>query len=232
MSIRIRNIEELVGKIDTDAQWRKKEIADLRLCCQNNNNATFLLRAALVLCCAHFEGYIKYASNAYIAYISAQNIKVKDLRIEISSIAIRKKKHLSFGIPSTKKVKVTVVSDVLQAYDDILEQNFFIKLNEDDLVPEIDENDIPLPTEGNPTPDVLTDIAKILGLNYNELFQLREPFIDGELLKPRHSVVHGERRSIAINELDAAADFVVDIIDQYKDSIIGAAENNRHLRVV
>ena len=232
MSIRIRNIEELNEKIDADAQWRKKEIADLRLCCLNNSSPTFLLRAAFVLCCAHFEGYIRYASNAYIAYISAQNIKGKDLRVEIPSIVVRKKKHQSFGIPQTKKVKVTVVSDVLQTYDDMLEQNFYIKLNEDDLFPEIDENDIPLPTEGNPTPDVLADISKILGIDYEELFQLRAPFIDSELLKPRHSVAHGERRPITISELDAAASFVLDIIDKYKISIIDAAENNRHMRVV
>ena len=108
----------------------------------------------------------------------------------------------------------------------MLENNFFIKLNEDDLVPEIDEEDIPLPTEGNPTPEVLSDISKILGINYNELFQLREPFIDGELLKPRHSVAHGERRPITPSELDS----VVEIIDKYKYSIINAAENNRHMR--
>lgn len=230
MSIRIHNIEELTEKLDADAQWRKKEIADIRLLCQNNNNPSVLLRAAFVLCCAHFEGYIKYASNAYIAFISTQNIKGKDLRVEIASIAVRKKKHQLFGQSSTKKVKITVVSDVLETYDNMLENNFFIKLNEDDLVPEIDEEDIPLPTEGNPTPEVLSDISKILGINYNELFQLREPFIDGELLKPRHSVAHGERRPITPSELDSAADFVVEIIDKYKYSIINAAENNRHMR--
>lgn len=232
MSIRIRSIEELIERIDDDAQWRKKEIADLHLYCRNNNYPNFLLRATFILCCAHFEGYIKYASNAYIAYISGQNIKGKDLRIEISSIVIRKKKHQSFGIPSRKKVKVTVVSDVLQAYDDMLEQNFYIKLNEDDLVPEIDENDIPLPTEGNPTPDVLADISKILGIDYDELFQLRAPFINNELLKPRHSVVHGERRLITIEELNAATNFVLEIMDRYKNSIIDAAEKNLHLRVI
>lgn len=230
MSIRIRNIEGLVEKIDEDAQWRKKEMLDLQLFCQNNSNPTSLLRASFVLCCAHFEGFIKYASNAYIAYISGQNIKGKDLRIEISSVLIRKKKHPSFGIPSTKKVKVTVVSEVLQAYDDMLEQYFFVKLNEDDLIPEVDEDDMPLPTEGNPTPDVLSDISKILGLNYDELFEMREAFIDSELLKPRHAVAHGERRPIKLDDLDAATDFVLDIIDKYKNSIIDAAQNNKHLR--
>ena len=230
MSIRIHNIEELGEKLDADTQWRKKEIADIKLLCQNNGNPSVLLRAAFVLCCAHFEGSIKYASNAYIAYISSQNIKCKDLRIEISSIVVRKKKHQSFGNPSTKKVKITVVSDVLQTYDGLLENNFFIKLGDDDLVPEIAEDDVPLPTEGNPTPEVLFDITKILGIDYAELFQLREPFINGELLKPRHSVAHGERRSISIDELNAAVDFVTDIMDKYKMAVYKAAENNRHMR--
>lgn len=112
----------------------------------------------------------------------------------------------------------------------MLESNFYIKLNEDDLLPEIDEDDLPLPTEGNPTPSVLSDVSRILGLNYNELFQLREPFIDSELLKPRHSVAHGELRPITLNELDAVSDFVLDILDKYKNSIIEAADSNRHLR--
>ena len=230
MAIRIRNLEELNEKIDNDIQWRKKEIADIRLFAQNSSNPPVLLRAAFAICCAHFEGGIKYASNAYIAYISGQNIKGKDLRVEISAIGVRKKKHQSFAVPSTKKVKITVVSDVLKEFDSMMESNFFIKLNEDDLVPEIDEDDIPLPTEGNPTPDVLKDISQILGINYDELFQLREQFIDGELLKVRHSVVHGERRPITLQELSAVADFVVDILDKYKERIIDAAEHERHMR--
>jgi hypothetical protein len=230
MSIKIHNIEELIEKLDFDAQWRKKEIADILLLCKNNNNPPVLLRAAFVLCSAHFEGYIKYASNAYIAFISAQNIKGKDLRIEIASIAVRKKKHQLFGIPSAKKVKITVVSDLLETYDSMLENNFYIKLSADDLVPEIDEEDVPLPTEGNPTPDVLKEISKIIGIDYDTLFQLRAPFIDSELLKPRHSVAHGERRQIRSEELNAAAEFVIEIVDKFKDSIIDAAKSNRHMR--
>lgn len=230
MSIRIRTIEELTVKLDEDAQWRKKELADMATYCQNAGNPPVLLRAAFVLCCAHFEGCIKFASNAYIAYISCQNIKGRELRVEISSIAIRKKKHQSFATPSTKKVKISVVSDVLSVYDEMLENNFFIKLNEDDLVPEIDENDIPLPTEGNPTPDVLKEISYILGIDYENLFSLRAPFIDGELLKPRHAVAHGERRNISPEELADATTFVLEIIDKYKNCIIDAAESDRHLR--
>ncbi len=230
MSIRVRTLEELIEKLDSDAQWRKKEIADMRSYCQEKNNPDSLLRASFVLCCAHFEGSIRYSANAYIAYISSQGYTGRELRVEIPSIVIRKKKHHLFGQLSTNKVRVSVVSDIVSEYDALLDNRFYIKLNEEDLIPEIDEDDIPLPTEGNPAPDVLAEISKVLGLDYDDLFQLREPFINFELLKPRHSVAHGERRPITVDELDAAASFVVEIIDKFKDSIVDAAESNRHLR--
>lgn len=230
MSIRITSIEQLIEKLDTDIQWRKKEIADIRAYCQNSDNPQVLLRASFVLCCAHFEGAIKFASNAYIAYVAGQGVRGKELRVEISSILIRKKKHTLFNIPTSQKVKVSVVSDILSAYDELLESQFYIKLNEDDLMPEIDETDPPLSTGGNPTPDVLAEISKVLGISYEELFQLREPFINSELLKPRHAVAHGERRTIHIDELNSACDFVLEVIEKYKSSIIDAAINNLHLR--
>lgn len=230
MSIRINSIEKLIEKLDEDIQWRKKEIVDIRTYCQNNDNPKVLLRAAFVLCCAHFEGAIKYASNAYVAYIASQGFKGKELRVEISSILIRKKKCASLNVAQPKKVKISVVSDILSAYDELLENQFYIKLSEDDLMPEIDETDPPLSTGGNPTPDVLAEISKILGVNYVELFQLREPFINSELLKPRHEVAHGEHRQIDIDELNSVCDFVLEIIEQFKCSIIDAAISKVHLR--
>lgn len=227
MSIRINSIEKLAEELDDDVYWRRKEIVDIRTYCQTNGNPDVLMRAAFILCCAHFEGAIKYASNAYIAYISSQNIIGKDLRIEISSILIRKKKQSAF---TSQKVKVSVVSDILRTYDELLENRFYIKLNEEDLMPEIDESDLPLPTGGNPTPDVLAEISKVLGISYEDLFQLREPFINGELLKPRHAVAHGEKRLINEEELNHVVDFVLEIIEKYKESIINAATNNSHLR--
>ena len=158
-------------------------------------------------------------------------IKGKDLRVEIASVAVRKKKHQSFANPQTKKVKISVVSDVLKSFDEMLEENFYIKLSEDDLIPEIDENDLPLPTEGNPSPEVLFEISSILDIDYEQLFQLREPFINFNLLKPRHSVVHGEKRPISVEELNSVSEFVLGIMDSYKDSILEAARNNKHLRV-
>lgn len=231
MAIKIRTIEELSEKLDADAQWRKKEIIDMKSFCRANDFPPCMLRSAFVLVCAHFEGAIKYASNAYIAYISAQKILGKDLRVEISAISVRKKKHSLFQSSGTKKVRISVVSDVLSEYDRICQSEFYIKLNEDDMIPEIDEEDPALPMGGNPTPEVLFDISTILDLDYANLFELRSAFIDKELLKPRHCVAHGEKRTISEQEFEAASNYVIEIIDKFKTGIINSAQENKHLRI-
>ena len=229
--MRVRNLEELQSEISADIAWRKKEISDLSLICHSSDNPA-LVRACFVMICAHFEGAIRIASNAYIAYISSQNIKGADLRHEINAIAVRKKKHQLFKHTGSKKVKVSSVSEVLKSYDEIYSGNFYIKLSEDDMMPEIDDDDPALPTEGNPTPDVLKEITQILGLNYDLLFHLRENYINSELLKPRHCVVHGERRNIHSRDLNEAKDFVLRSMDEFSYAIIDAAQNGLHLKPI
>ena len=228
--MKIRNLEELQNEIDNDIAWRKKEITDYYKICQSSNYLGCLTRAGIVLVCSHFEGSIRFASNAYIAFISSQNIKGSDLRIEINAIAVRKKKHLLFNQTGSKKVKVSSVSEVLKSYDELLNGYFYFKIKEDDIVSEVNENDPALPTEGNPTPEVLREIAKILGLDYSSLFLLRERFINSELLNLRHCIAHGERRPIKIQELDDAKNFVLRIMDDYSSAIIEAAMNNTHMK--
>ena len=221
MAIRVRNLEELAEKIDDNFQWRKKEISDMLLLCRENNFQPFLCRAALAMCCAHFEGGLKYASNAYVAYISAQHIRGKDLRIEILSIPVRKQKHSLFGISNDDKLRITTVADVLMTYDGFLEDLFSMDVKEDDP---------PIPTAGNPKRIVREDIVRILGLNYDELFGVRDAFIDGELLKNRHRIVHGERHPVTKETLEGIVEFVRDFLENYKAKVISAAQSDRHLR--
>lgn len=103
MAITIQNYEELTVALDEDTQWRKKEIVDMRTTCFMPNCPPSILRSAFVLCCAHFEGSIKFSSNAYVAFISGQELKHADLRTEISALIIKKQKHVLFGLHDTKK---------------------------------------------------------------------------------------------------------------------------------
>lgn len=67
MAIKINTLEMLLEELDQDLQWRKKEILDIRTLIIANDYLPCLLRSCFTLSCAHFEGFIRYASNAYIA---------------------------------------------------------------------------------------------------------------------------------------------------------------------
>ena len=181
----------LLEELDQDLQWRKKEILDIRTLIIANDYLPCLLRSCFTLSCAHFEGFIRYASNAYIAYIAGQKIECRKLKLEIAAILIRKK-HYNLFSNNQYKVKTSVVKKALEEYENILSQQFIIKLN-DNAEPIVDEDEPAIPTESNPKPDVLKEITQIIGLDYENMFKAREPFIDRELLNPRHNIVHGRR---------------------------------------
>ncbi|MCL1884742.1 MAG: MAE_28990/MAE_18760 family HEPN-like nuclease [Defluviitaleaceae bacterium] len=228
--MRVRNIEELQNEIDNDVAWRKKEISELYLSFQSSNSAASMARACFVMLCAHFEGAIRHSSNAYVTYVSEQNVNGAELKPEIISIILRKKKHHLFNHTGQKKVKISSVLDLIKSYEEMMNVDFSVRVGNNDIITG-DSDFVYIPTEGNPTPEVLSEIANILCLDYESLFRLRENYINFELLKPRHGVAHGEKRPISKDELNAARSFVLDIVDEYTGAIMSAATNFAYKRL-
>lgn len=72
-NIKIKTIEKLEDLLMQDLAWRKKEMVSLKILVDKDEvNEPILLRAGIALLCAHFEGFIKRASNCYIGYVSEQ----------------------------------------------------------------------------------------------------------------------------------------------------------------
>ena len=163
-----------------------------------------------------------------IAYIAGQKIECRKLKLEIAAILIRKK-HYNLFSNNQYKVKTSVVKKALEEYENILSQQFIIKLN-DNAEPIVDEDEPAIPTESNPKPDVLKEITQIIGLDYENMFKAREPFIDRELLNPRHNIVHGRRRVPNYNEVIEVTNYVLEIMETYKESVYSLAEKEDYLK--
>lgn len=229
MSRQIRTMEQLEEALDVDLAWRKKELADLKLLCNAQQEMNCLLRSTFVMSCAHFEGFIKYATNAYLAYLSSLELTCEQIRVEYASMIVRNKKHALFNSKSGKKVKVSVVTDMLKYYEEVELTKFRISLDDSDM-PIVDEDQPAITTEGNPSPEVLKEISKLIGLDYNTLFKTREQFIDRELLLPRHKIAHGQHYPVSEIELAEAIEYVFTMMESIKSSIISLVESNAHLR--
>lgn len=81
--MKIKTIEKLEEKINTDFSWRKKELIDIKTLVEDNTNSidkNLLIRAGISLLCAHWEGFVRYAANMYVIYVGYKNIKNKDLK--------------------------------------------------------------------------------------------------------------------------------------------------------
>ena len=90
-NIKIKTVEKLEEILLKDLAWRKKEMVSLKILVEKDQvNEPILLRAGIALLCAHFEGFIKRASNCYIGYVAEQKQFYTDLKENFSALKMEK----------------------------------------------------------------------------------------------------------------------------------------------
>ncbi len=214
--MKIRTVEELEDKLDRDLSWRKKEILSFKLLIDGNEtNRKFLLRSAIILLCAHFEGFIKMASNYYVIYITNKNVKYDEIIHTLLAIKLKSKfKQCS------ETEKYSVHASMLKHIELIKNDKFFLKVSEPSLI---------ISTESNPSSVVLKEILITLGLN-SDIFNTKSNYIDYSLLNNRNKIVHGENHEIDYDDFKNVFDIVMKLLDDYKELIVYSAEKQLYLK--
>ena len=150
-NIRIKDVEQLEEILMADLAWRKKEMLALRILVENDStNEHILIRAGMALLCAHFEGFIKKASNCYIVYVSEQKIAYKDLINSFTVLKMSKE-----FVNCAKSEKNSVRSKLIRKYQDIENIKFEEKYDLDKPY---------ISTHSNPKMDELREILCTLGI--------------------------------------------------------------------
>ncbi len=195
--------------------WRKKELINVRQLIHSTQNPTFS-RIGIALLSAHFEGFIRQIANYYVIYIASQNIKLTDLCtnfVAIHSGAI-------FG-KCGESCKVTVVKEAIDHFlGNYKTKSFRISYSPDNPI---------IKTHGNPSSTVVKNILESIGLDFTP-YETKQNYIDRDLLKCRHSVVHGERIDIPIDDFDETFNIIINIMEGIYDQILLAAINKKYLR--
>lgn len=213
--MKIRSIEKLQDLLDNDLAWRKKELIDIQLMIHSTRNKT-ICRMGLALLCAHFEGFIKQTANYYILYISCQNLKISELKVNFMAI-------FSYGKLSmcseTNKISVysRTLKDIFDAQDNY---NFHIHYSQDNPI---------IKTGGNPSSKVFREIVESIGLDF-AIYETKQNYIDTDLLSNRHSIVHGERIFVSENDFDETLKNIIAIMYAFKEQILNAALDKDYLK--
>jgi len=182
--MKIRSTEELQAKLDQDFAWRRKELTTIftnvkssKLTQRNTN-----IRIGVVILYAHWEGFIKNAAEYYLIYVSYKKLKFDQLSNNMIALSL-KTKLIQFEQTNKNTVHTQLI--------DFLLGNLKIRAN----IPT--ENVIK--TQSNLNSNILKEILSILGIEYSQ-YELKEKYIDAQLLNIRNSVAHGQDPDI--NEED------------------------------
>lgn len=173
---KIRGLSELQASLDGALSWRIKEIAYVRsnaMRASSSAQATYV-RAGVPLLYAHWEGFIKRASEAYLEYVSNQNLTFDQLANCFVVFGV--KGHLNNLIDS-KKSAVTI------------EAVRFLRTS-GATVPNISLSNA-VNTESNLSSSVFANIATSLGVDVNK-YAAYSNLIDESLVNRRNKIAHGE----------------------------------------
>jgi hypothetical protein len=164
-----------------------------------------LIRSAVALLYAHWEGFVKKSSSYYLEYVASHRLPYKKL--------------------SANFVGLTVKAKVLQLADNqkmsagnAIAQLFCFSMDQQSNVPYKKVVD----TRSNLSSKVLVDILEALGLDEGQ-FSTRLHYIDSNLVNPRNNIAHGESLDISVDEYITLHDAVLALIETFRNEIENAS---------
>ncbi len=207
--MKIRTLEQLTLTLDEDLVWRKKEISLLKSFVTkkfNNSQEDAHTRSLVVITYAHWEGFIKNSSQAYLNYVSMRKLPYAHLSINMLSIAIRKILGRAF---QSKKLEDHI--ELVDFFDSKMQEKFSDNV----------ENSIN--TKSNLSSDVFFEILLSVGIDKSK-FEGKKNLIDEKLLKSRNSIAHGSELLISQEDAISTSETIIQMLDLFKTEILDAAQ--------
>lgn len=216
--MKIRTLQELDIFLDDSIAWRQRELILIKSLVENNQNApsklNCYLRSGVTMLYAHWEGFVKEASVAYLNFVSMQRLRYDELAPNFVAFALKSK------LDETSRTNRAIIHNEVVKF-------FFFELSQRSNIPRSSDA---IDTESNLKSEVFKNIVHSLGLNYLPQYQTRETLIDRVLLKTRNEVAHGEFINIKYRDFIELFDKVTELIRIFRNEISNAAAMGTYKR--
>ncbi|HLL46463.1 MAG TPA: MAE_28990/MAE_18760 family HEPN-like nuclease [Longimicrobiaceae bacterium] len=211
----IRTTEQLSDALSEEIVWRKKELTALRLMVESKalspDRRTTLLRGAVALLYAHWEGFVKAAGRAYLEFVHYQRLPYRKLARNFVALGAR---GILAKASETSKVR---------AHIDVVD--FFLGSLDDRCVLPYREG---INTQSNLSSRVLRDIVDTLGLDYSD-FETKEKLLDELLLKQRNTIAHGEYLTTTLDAYIELYEQILIMMESFRTQVDNAAALKKYL---
>jgi len=201
---KIRTAVQLQAILDGAISWRLQELAELKRLVRlsSGNTQAVLIRAAVPLAYAHWEGYVKEAATCYSSYLSSQSLVFRDIQpcfLGLVSLSLVQR----MGKIRSKIFTASMLIGQLIAIED---QPVHIPIGGH------------IQSIGNLSYDRFQEVLEFLGLS-SSWYQIQQKFIDETLLSGRNRIAHGEFLLFDVPAIETMLDRVIAITRTFKNDI-------------
>ena len=213
--MRIRSLDELDDFLDEDLSRRKRELTTLKFMLTGrlrSHERKLLLRAAVCMLYAHWEGFIKRAATAYVSFVAVKGLRYRDLSPNFLALGLRRDivQAGQSNNPASHIALTTKLFSGLCARAQIDWRNS-------------------IDTRSNLNSDTLHNIFSTLGLD-DRGYLLERQRIDQKLVMKRNGIAHGELIEIDIDDYTELHDLVLKLAEQFRIDIGNAAATEDYRR--
>ena len=212
--MRIRSLTQLTEALDNDLAWRKRELTTVNLMLSNprRHQRGPLLRAAICLLYAHWEGFIKTAATSYVSFIAHRGLSYRDLTSNFVALGLRAEIREA-GQSSRPTIHTAIVSKLLSDLSDNAELDWENSVN----------------ARSNLNSETLKEILALLGLDERGYLS-KGPLLDEKLLANRNRVAHGERVEIDYDDYGVLHSEIIQLANWFNTDVQNAAVTEQFRR--
>lgn len=211
--MKIRTVSELCDVLDSDMKWRKRELTSLRFMLQDvrEHQAKPLLRAAVCLLYAHWEGFIRGAANVYLAFVAYQGLRYRDLTPNFVAFGLRRD-IAEAGKSERPILHTTLVTTLMSELSDPA------RIDCSNAMPQRNVNS-----------RELREVLALVGLDEREYLS-KGPLLDEKLLAHRNRIAHGERADLELADYYELHAEIVGLVERFNTDVQNAAATERYRR--
>ena len=212
--MRIRSLIQLIEFLNDDLAWRKRELTTVNFMLERSRQHQRgpLLRAAVCLLYAHWEGFVKTAATGYISFVATRGLRYRDLTSNFVALGLRPEIREA-GQSNRPSVHTSMVERLLSDLSDNAELDWRNSVN----------------TRSNLNADTLREVLALLGLN-NVNYLSKGQLLNEKLLANRNRVAHGERVEIDPSDYDLLHNEIIQLADWFSTDVQNAAATGQYRR--
>jgi hypothetical protein len=210
--MRSHTIADLQSILDDEMAWRRREISSLVTLMKASAPTTqnILIRAAIPLLYAHWEGFGRACLSRYLEFVSYRSKRFKELKPSFLYLA------MAPSLKEASKGNISAGINIFHEANRILEEK-----NKDPFRKRIN-------TRSNLRHDVLLELLVLCGLAAEE-FESYSSFINQEICDPRNEIAHGSGGAPQLDTFLRRRDEAFGIMTQLQTAVTNAAIGESYL---